>query len=181
MLVVLIDSSLVLIWGTNRDLRNPKKVWGLVEGSLRCLYLVLLIPCLAHSLYFLPCVGNVSFVLVVGLLKGEDGVRAVKPSRGAWREPVGWRKGRRSSSLGTRVPRCRQGSNRTLCGRDPLRRTSPLFLGKKLEPRPKFTWHHVLTMEEEMATHSGILAWKIPRAEEPGGQESMGLQRVGHV
>ena len=35
-------------------------------------------------------------------------------------------------------------------------------------------------MEEEMATHSSILARKIPRTEEPGGLQSMGLQRVGH-
>ena len=34
--------------------------------------------------------------------------------------------------------------------------------------------------EEEMATHSSILAWKIPWTEEPGGLQSMGLQRVGH-
>ena len=34
-------------------------------------------------------------------------------------------------------------------------------------------------LEEEMATHSSIIAWKIPWAEEPEGQESMGLQRVG--
>ena len=33
-------------------------------------------------------------------------------------------------------------------------------------------------LEEEMATHSGILAWRIPWTEEPGGQQSMGLQRV---
>ena len=32
--------------------------------------------------------------------------------------------------------------------------------------------------EEEMATHSSILAWKIPWTEEPGGLQSMGLQRV---
>ena len=32
----------------------------------------------------------------------------------------------------------------------------------------------------EMATHSSILAWKIPWAEEAGGLQSMGLQRVGH-
>ena len=32
--------------------------------------------------------------------------------------------------------------------------------------------------EKEMATHSSILAWKIPRAEEPGGLQSMGFQRV---
>ena len=35
-------------------------------------------------------------------------------------------------------------------------------------------------LEEEMATHSSILVWKIPRVEEPGGLPSMGLQRVGH-
>ena len=35
-------------------------------------------------------------------------------------------------------------------------------------------------LEEEMATHSSILAWKIPWTEEPGGLQSMGLQRVGH-
>ena len=31
-----------------------------------------------------------------------------------------------------------------------------------------------------MAPHSSTLAWKIPRTEEPGMQEAMGLQRVGH-
>ena len=31
-----------------------------------------------------------------------------------------------------------------------------------------------------MAPHSGILAWEIPRTEEPGGLQSMGWQRVGH-
>ena len=34
--------------------------------------------------------------------------------------------------------------------------------------------------EEEMATHCSILAWEIPWAEEPGGLQSMGLQRVRH-
>ena len=33
-------------------------------------------------------------------------------------------------------------------------------------------------LEKEMATHSGILAWKIPWMEEPGRLQSMGLQRV---
>ena len=33
--------------------------------------------------------------------------------------------------------------------------------------------------EKEMATHSSILAWKIPWEEEPGGLQSMELQRVG--
>ena len=35
-------------------------------------------------------------------------------------------------------------------------------------------------LEEEMATHSIILAREIPWTEEPGGLQSMGLQRVGH-
>ena len=35
-------------------------------------------------------------------------------------------------------------------------------------------------LEKEMATHSSILAWKIPWLEEPGGLQSMGSQRVGH-
>ena len=35
-------------------------------------------------------------------------------------------------------------------------------------------------VEKEMATHSSILAWKIPWTEEPGGLQSMELQRVGH-
>ena len=35
-------------------------------------------------------------------------------------------------------------------------------------------------LEKEVATHSSILAWKIAGTEEPGGLQSMGLQRVGH-
>ena len=35
-------------------------------------------------------------------------------------------------------------------------------------------------LEEEMATHPGILAWEIPWTEEPGGLQSMRLQRIGH-
>ena len=35
-------------------------------------------------------------------------------------------------------------------------------------------------LEKEMATHSSILAWKISRTEDPGGLQSMGLQRVEH-
>ena len=35
-------------------------------------------------------------------------------------------------------------------------------------------------LEEAMATHSSILAWRIPWTEEPGGLQSMGSQRVGH-
>ena len=35
-------------------------------------------------------------------------------------------------------------------------------------------------LEEEMTTHSSILAWNILWTEEPGGLQSMGSQRVGH-
>ena len=35
-------------------------------------------------------------------------------------------------------------------------------------------------LEKEMATHSSILAWRIPGTEEPGGLQPMGSQRVGH-
>ena len=35
-------------------------------------------------------------------------------------------------------------------------------------------------LEERMATHSSILAWRIPWAEEPGGLVFMGSHRVGH-
>ena len=36
------------------------------------------------------------------------------------------------------------------------------------------------SLEEEMATHFSILAWRIPRTEESDGLQSMGSQRVGH-
>ena len=43
---------------------------------------------------------------------------------------------------------------------------------------PSLGWEDPL--EKETAIHSSILAWKIPWMEEPGGLQSMGLQRVGH-
>ena len=39
-------------------------------------------------------------------------------------------------------------------------------------------WEDLL--EKEMAAHSSTLAWKIPRTEDPGRLQFMGLQRVGH-
>ena len=36
------------------------------------------------------------------------------------------------------------------------------------------------SLEKGMATHSSILAWRIPWTEEPAGLQSTGLQRVGH-
>ena len=49
-------------------------------------------------------------------------------------------------------------------------------------PTMRETWVQSLGLEDplenEMATHSSILAWDIRRAEEPGGLQSMGVQRV---
>ena len=51
-------------------------------------------------------------------------------------------------------------------------------------PAVQETWVQSLgredPLEKEMATHSRILAWRIPWTEEPGGLQSMGSQRVRH-
>ena len=51
-------------------------------------------------------------------------------------------------------------------------------------PAMQETWVRSLgwedPLEKEMATHSSTLAWKIPRTEEPGSLQSMGLQRIEH-
>ena len=41
-------------------------------------------------------------------------------------------------------------------------------------------WVGKIPLEKEMATHSSILAWEIPQAEESDKLQSMGSQRVGH-
>ena len=54
----------------------------------------------------------------------------------------------------------------------------------KTAPAMQLMWVQSLggedPVEKEMATHSRILAWRIPRTEEPGRLQSMGLQRVRH-
>ena len=51
-------------------------------------------------------------------------------------------------------------------------------------PTVQETWvqslGHEDPLEKEMATHSSILAWKVPCTKEPGRLQSMGSQRVGH-
>ena len=51
-------------------------------------------------------------------------------------------------------------------------------------PAMQETWVQSLgqedLLEKEMATHSSILAWRIPWTQEPGGLQSMGSQRVRH-
>ena len=54
----------------------------------------------------------------------------------------------------------------------------------KCHPAMQETWVRSLgqevRLEKEIATHSSILAWRIPWTEEPGGLQSMGSQRVRH-
>ena len=54
----------------------------------------------------------------------------------------------------------------------------------KNPPAMQETWAQSLGQEgpreKRIATHSSILAWRIPWTEEPGGLQSMRLQRVGH-
>ena len=54
----------------------------------------------------------------------------------------------------------------------------------KNPPAMQETWVRSLgwkdPLEEEMATYSSILVWRIPGTEEPGSLQSMGSQRVGH-
>ena len=51
-------------------------------------------------------------------------------------------------------------------------------------PEMRETWVQSLgqedPLEKGLATHSGILAWRIPWTEEPGGLQSMSSQRIGH-
>ena len=76
-----------------------------------------------------------------------------------------------------------------------LQREANFFLFYKLKKKSfikmQFTFNKMHTfyaytlisfensLEEEMATHSSILAWEIPWTEEPGGLQSMGSQRIG--
>ena len=62
--------------------------------------------------------------------------------------------------------------------------TAAWFTLAKISKQPKcpsaLEWikeiWYIYTVEEEMAPHSSILAWKIPRTEEPGRLQSMGLE-----
>ena len=49
-----------------------------------------------------------------------------------------------------------------------------------IQERPVGSLGREDSLEEGMATHSSILAWRIPRTEELGGPQFMGSQRVGH-
>ena len=65
-----------------------------------------------------------------------------------------------------------------------LRWSSLVAQRLKCLPAMQETWVRSLgrdiPLEKEMATHSSMLAWRIPWTEEPGGLQSTGSQRVGH-
>ena len=51
---------------------------------------------------------------------------------------------------------------------------------KELQESQIQSLHQEDPLEEDIATHSSILAWRIPWTEEPGGLQSIGSQGVGH-
>ena len=54
-------------------------------------------------------------------------------------------------------------------------------VAKGRTPLRDFTFtFHFHALKKEMATHSSVLAWRIPATGEPGGLPSMGSHRVGH-
>ena len=65
----------------------------------------------------------------------------------------------------------------------PMSRASLVAQRLKRLPAMRETWVRSLgredPLEKEMATHSSILAWRIPWTEDPGGLQSRGSQRVG--
>ena len=67
-----------------------------------------------------------------------------------------------------------------------VRKKVPSLVAQTVENVPVMQETRVLSLSQEdllekgMATHSSIPAWRIPWAEEPGGLQSIGLQRVGH-
>ena len=58
-----------------------------------------------------------------------------------------------------------------------LQSMGSLRVGHDWATSPSFHFH---ALEKEMATHSSVLAWRIPGTGEPGGPPSMGSHRVGH-
>ena len=54
------------------------------------------------------------------------------------------------------------------------------FLIQETELNNRFLFGATKISEKEVATHSSNLAWEIPGTEQPGGLQSLGLQRVGH-
>ena len=74
-----------------------------------------------------------------------------------------------------RKRRCGEGG-----GGDSDRRSPEQEEERKRKKIQKRSIYNVYKMSYIMSTHSNILAWRIPRTEEPGGLQFIGSQRVGH-
>ena len=129
---------------------------------------------------------------------GEGGDRGwdgwmVSPTQRTW---VWANSGKRASLVAQLVknpPAMQRPRFDSWVGKIPGRRDrlpTPVFLGfpvaqlVKNPPAMQETWVPSLScedpLEEEMATHSSILAWRIPWTEEPAGLQTTGSQRLGH-
>ena len=91
-------------------------------------------------------------------------------------------------SFGTRTSFLNS-SNVVCCSRpvgNPLSHSRASLVAQMVKNLPIFwetwfnPWVEKIPLEKKMDTHSSILAWKIPWTDEPGGLQSMGLQRIGH-
>ena len=88
------------------------------------------------------------------------------------REKVQWWEGQKLASRSLKVSTLCNGLPRWLSGKESACNASKTWV-------QSLCWEDPL--EQEMATHSSILAWRILWTEEPGGLHSMGSQRVRHV
>ena len=81
------------------------------------------------------------------------------------------------------INNCEEGS-RSVLYQECVKRASLVTQKIKSPPSLQETWVQFLgwedPVEKEMATHSNILVWEIPRTEEPGRLQFMWLQKVGH-
>ena len=92
----------------------------------------------------------------------------------------------RSSILAWRIPWTKEPGGQQSMGSQDLDMTRQSLVAQMVKRLPTMRetlvqslgWEDPL--EKEMAPHSSTLAWKTPWAEEPGGLQSMELQRVGH-
>ena len=75
-----------------------------------------------------------------------------------------------------------QGIKELLCSIDSVSFSSDVTQPqqKTLQSAQGPHYEHSHALEKEMATHSSVLAWRVPGAGEPGGLLSMGLHRVRH-
>ena len=120
----------------------------------------------------------------LGFPGGSDGKESACNAEGIqsldWEDPLEKGKAAQSSILAWRISPWGHKESDT----EQVSLSLSLLLAQTAKKQPAMWGSQVRSLgqedplEEEMATHSSILAWKIPWIEEPGGLKSMGLQRV---